>query len=129
MARAIVPRPVPPAIKASSRASPDVATKSPNPMVSTEVPPKYIVEDVGDDDDPKDDFGRPEHGGHTTAVPRLVPGAGLEPTRPYGQAILSRQRLPIPSSRREQHCRDRVLLSSAACGRLPDLQCDDPFFT
>src|SRR6059058_2437740 len=41
MARAIVPRPVPPAIKASSRASPDVATKSPNPMVSTEVPPKY----------------------------------------------------------------------------------------
>jgi hypothetical protein len=26
----------------------------------------------------------------------LVPGAGLEPARPFGQRILSPQRLPIP---------------------------------
>ena len=34
-----------------------------------------------------------------SGVSRRVPGAGLEPARPYGQQILSLQCLPIPPPR------------------------------
>jgi hypothetical protein len=30
---------------------------------------------------------------------RLVPGVGIEPTRPYGHGILSPERLPVPPPR------------------------------
>ena len=31
----------------------------------------------------------------------VVPGAGIEPARPYGHKILSLERLPIPPSRQD----------------------------
>ena len=36
---------------------------------------------------------------HTTALCNVVPGVGIEPTRPYGHGILSPERLPIPPPR------------------------------
>ena len=44
----------------------------------------------------------------------LVPGVGLEPTRPHGQRILSPLRLPIPPP---GHSRLDSILGSAAVGR------------
>ena len=38
---------------------------------------------------------------HTTWYLKLVPGEGLEPSRPCGQRILSPLRLPIPPSRHQ----------------------------
>ena len=35
---------------------------------------------------------------------KLVPGAGIEPTRPYGPGILSPVRLPVPPPRHQVRC-------------------------
>jgi hypothetical protein len=42
-------------------------------------------------------------GGPTSHNQGLVPGVGIEPTRPYGHGILSPERLPIPPPRRTRN--------------------------